>query len=145
MYVLAQHDLGISDLTETASLGFMAGILTMGGMAIAVVDAVGATDAFVRDATGPDRVEFGELVEYLVSLTGGRARVVRLPISTCAVLYRLASSLMPETILTTDELKGLSRNRLDSAEAPLGRIGLRAWLRDSVSTIGTRFLREPRR
>ena len=111
----------------------------------AVVEAVGATGTCVRDATGPDRVEFGELVEYLVSLTGGRARVVRLPISTCAALYRVASGVMRETILTSEELKGLSRNRLDSADAPRGRISLRAWLRDNVSTIGSRFLREPRR
>ena len=100
--------------------------------------------SFVRDAAGPDRIEFGELVDYLVSLTG-RTRVVRLPIPACALLYRLASGLMRETILTIDELKGLSRNRLDSAEEPLGRIGLRKWLRDNVSTIGSRFLREPRR
>ena len=113
--------------------------------AAALVDAVGATGTFVRDATGPDRVEFGELVEYLVSLTGGRARVVRLPISSCAVLYRLASSVMRETILTTDELKGLSRNRLDSLADPLGRTSLRAWLSDNASTIGRRFVREPAR
>ena len=116
--------------------------------AAAVVGAVGSTGTFVRDATGPARVEFGELVEYLVSRTGGRACVLRLPIWTCAALYRLASSLMRdmrETILTTDELKGLSRNRLDSVEVPLGRIDLRAWLRDNVLTIGSRFLREPRR
>ena len=111
----------------------------------AVVDAVGATGTFVRDATGPDRIEFGELVDYLASLTGGRARVVRLPIPACAVLYRLASGVMRETILTTDELKGLARNRLDSVEEPVGRIGLRAWLQDNVSMIGSRFLREPRR
>ena len=48
----------------------------------AVVDAVGATGTFVRDATGPDRIEFGELVDYLASLTGGRARVVR-PADSC--------------------------------------------------------------
>ena len=111
----------------------------------AVVDAVGSTRTFVRDATGPDRIEFGELFDYLVQLTGGRARVLRLPLPACAALYRVASSVMRETILTTDELKGLSRNRLDSVEEPIGRIGLRASLRDNVSTIGSRFLREPRR
>ena len=111
----------------------------------AVVDAVASTRTFVRDATGPDRIEFGELVDYLVQLTRGRARVLRLPLPACAALYRVASSVMRETILTTDELKGLSRNRLDSVEQPIGRIGLRAWLRDNVSTIGSRFLREPRR
>ena len=111
----------------------------------AVVDAVAATGTFVRDATGPDRIEFGELVDYLASLTGGRARVVRLPIPACAGLYRLASGVMRETILTTDELKGLARNRLDSVEAPVGRIALRAWLSENISAIGSRFVREPRR
>ena len=37
--------------------------------AAAVVDAVGATGTFVRDAIGPDRVEFGGLVESLVPLS----------------------------------------------------------------------------
>lgn len=109
------------------------------------VDAVRATGTFVRDATGPDRLEFGELVESLLSLTGGRARVVRLPISTCAVLSRLASSVMRETILTTDELKGLSRNRLDSLADPQGRTSLHAWLSGNASAIGRRFVREPAR
>ena len=111
----------------------------------AVVDAVGSTRTFVSDAAGPDRIEFGELVEFLVSLTGGRARVVRLPLPLCAVLYRVASGVMRETVLTTDELQGLARNRLDSLEEPLGRIGLPTWLRENISTIGSRFLREPGR
>ena len=113
--------------------------------ACTVVDAVAATGTFVRDATGPDRIEFGELVDYLASLTGGRAGVVRLPVPVCAVVYRLASGVMRETILTTDEVKALARNRLDSVEEPVGRISLREWLRENVSTIGSRFLREPRR
>ena len=41
----------------------------------AVVDAVGATGTFVRDATGPDRVEFGEIVSVPFSRRGsGPAR-----------------------------------------------------------------------
>ena len=111
----------------------------------AVVDAVGGVGNSVRDAAGPDRIEFGDLVRFVASLTGGRARVVRLPVFVCAILYRLAGVVMRETILTTDELKGLSRNRLDSREEPLGRIGLRAWLRDNASLIGSRFHREPPR
>ena len=110
-----------------------------------VVDAVGVDATFVRDATGPDRVEFGELVRYLASLTDGPARVARLPLPLCAALYRVASGLLGETVLTTDELKGLARNRLDSLEDPLGRIGLLAWIRENISTLGSRFLREPGR
>ena len=111
----------------------------------AIADAVASTDTFVRDATGPDRVEFGNLITYLVGLTGGRARVLRLPLAACTALYRVASTAMRETILTSDELKGLSRNRLDSVADPIGRIGLRAWLRDNIQTVGLRFLREPSR
>ena len=92
-----------------------------------------------------DRFEFGKLIEYVASLTGGRTRVVRLPIPACAVLYRLASSVMRETILTTDELKGLARNRLDSVADPVGRIALGSWLRDNMATIGSHFQREPQR
>ena len=110
-----------------------------------VAGAVVSADTFVRDATGPDRLEFGRLVDYLADLAGGRARVVRLPLRACAALYALASSVVRETILTADELRGLSRNRLDSLEAPLGRIGLLAWLRENVSRVGLRFVREPAR
>ena len=98
----------------------------------AVVEAAASTETYVRDATGPDRVEFGDLITDLVSFTGGRARVLRLPLAACAALYRGASTILRETILTTDELKALSRNRLDSTAPPMGRTELRAWLRDNV-------------
>ena len=52
---------------------------------------------------------------------------------------------MRETILTTDELKGLARNRLDSVADPVGRIALGSWLRDNMATIGSHFQREPQR
>ena len=38
------------------------------------MDAVGSTATFVQDTTGPDRFEFGKLIEYVASLTGGRTR-----------------------------------------------------------------------
>ena len=117
----------------------------VGDYAAAVADAVASGDILVRDVVGPDRVEFDDLVDFAARLTGGRARVVRLPLAACAALYRTASLAMRETILTSDELKGLSRNRLDSAAAPVGGTGLREWLRDHVDTVGLRFVREPAR
>ena len=113
----------------------------------AVADAVVSTGTFVRDVAGPDRMEFGALIGYidLQLAAGPETRVVRLPLPVCAALYRAASFVRRETILTTDELKGLSRNRLDSREDPVGRIGLRAWIREHRSTLGLRFLYEPAR
>lgn len=96
------------------------------------------------DACGPDRIEFGALIRHNGDLTGGRARPLRLPIRAWAPLYAGASRVMRETILATDELTDLSRNRLDSLEAPAGQTGLLAWLEEHASAIGRRFAREPR-
>ena len=111
----------------------------------AVVDAVKADGVSVRDAAGPDRVEFGSLVQDAAAATWSRVRVLRLPVSVCAGLYSAASFALSETILTRDELVGLSRNRLDSLEAPLGRTSLRGWLFDQGVNLGRRLCREPSR
>ena len=119
--------------------------LHVGDYATAVADAVRSRDSYVRDACGPDRVEFGDLVRLIASQVGGRARVAWFSLQACAALYRAASFVLRETILTRDELVGLSRNRLDSFEAPLGRVSLLAWLRSRGDGLGDRFVREPRR
>ena len=113
----------------------------------AVADGVVSNGTFVRDVAGPDRMEFGALIGHLDLVLEARptTRVVRLPLPVCAALYAGASAVLRETVLTTDELKGLARNRLDSTEDPVGRIGLRAWIRENASTLGQRFLREPSR
>lgn len=117
----------------------------VGDYAELIADAVASGDTYTRDACGPDRVEFGELIRTIARLCGGRARPVRLPLRACAPLYAAASRVIRETILTTDELIGLSRNRLDSLEPPAGPTSLLAWLEEHASEVGVRFAREPRR
>ena len=110
-----------------------------------VVEAVASRESWTRDAAGPDRIEFSAFVRLLARLTGGRGRAVRLPLLACRALYFAAAHLCGETILTADELRGLSRNRLDAAGPPLGTISLRAWLLEHAGTAGRRLAREPRR
>ena len=110
-----------------------------------VAEAVHSQETFVRDAAGPDRVEFAALVRHLSAVMGSRTRLVSLPLPVCHLLYAAASRVMGETILTLDELKGLSRNRLDSREDPAGSISLLAYVAANAGTLGRRFLREPRR
>lgn len=110
-----------------------------------VVEAVASRESWVRDATGPDRIEFGAFIRLLAGLTGGWGRPVRLPLLVCRALYAIASRLCRETILTPDELRGLSRNRLDSTDPPLGTTSLRAWLEEHARTAGRRLAREPGR
>ena len=110
-----------------------------------VVEAAIRTDSFVQDATGPDRLEFEDLVRHMARITQTRIRVVRLPLALCHLLYSAASHVMRETILTLDELKGLSRNRLDSQQPPTGTTSLIAWLEANAGEAGKRFIREPKR
>lgn len=110
-----------------------------------VVSALASSEIQTRDVTGPDRIEFGELVRLISEVTGGRGRALRLPLPVCRALFAVASQVCRETILTADELRGLSRNRLDSSESPLGTISLTTWLRDNAPEIGQRFAREPKR
>ena len=110
-----------------------------------VVEALLSGDSWTRDAAGPDRIEFGALVRLIAALSAGRGRPVRLPLPVCRALYYAASRACRETILTADELRGLSRNRLDSEAPPLGATSLLAWLREHGTVAGLRFDREPRR
>ena len=110
-----------------------------------VAAALASRDSWTRDATGPDRIEFGELIRLVATLTAARARAVRLPLPLCRVLYAVASRSIRETILTPDELRGLSRNLLDSAEPALGTTSLKTWLHEHAAEVGRRFAREPRR
>ena len=110
-----------------------------------VAAALVSRETWTRDATGPDRVEFGELIRRVARLVGGRARPVRLPLGVCRALYAAAGRVMGETILTADELRGLSRNLLDSREEPLGKTSLLDWLGERGGTVGARLAREPRR
>ena len=110
-----------------------------------VANAAESPDTYTRDICGPDRPEFGDLIRHVSNRLGTRTRVLRLPIIVCQAMYHAASIVKRETILTLDELKGLSRNRLDSLEEPQGTTSLLSWLHDNASTLGARFLREPKR
>lgn len=110
-----------------------------------VANACRAIETFTQDATGPDRLEFQDLIRRIARIIGSRTRIIRLPLAACHFLYGAASHLMRETILTLDELKGLSRNRLDSQASPSGSVRLTDWIEENAETIGRRFLREPRR
>ena len=109
----------------------------------AVADAVQSDLTYVQDAAGPDRVELVSLLHFAVLLVGGRLRPVRLSVPACVRVYRWASAVLRETVLSADEVVALSRNRLDSVEPPVGRIPLRIWLRDHVDSQGLRLFREP--
>ena len=78
-------------------------------------------------------------------MVGGPGCPIRLPLPICQGLYAAASRVFGETVLTTDELKGLSRNLLDSTKDPIGTTSLRTWLVENAADVGRRLAREPKR
>lgn len=133
------------DGAEALHCGYWVRPIHLEDYAAAVVAALEASDSWTRDATGPDRIEFGDLIRLLASITGGGGRPARLPLALCHLAYAATSRASAETILTVDELKGLSRNLLDSTAPPMGQTSLLTWLRAHAHEIGARFVREPPR
>ena len=117
----------------------------VGDYARAVAAAVAADRSYIVDATGPDRVEFVQLLHAVGEAVGRRPRIAWLPPRLCAAAYRVGSALLGETVLTADELTALSRNRLDSLADPLGTVSLLSWIRASRRDLGRRLIREPAR
>ena len=89
-----------------------------------VVAAAASSESYTIDAVGPDRPEFGELIREVAEAAGGRAKALRLPIKACRLSYAVAGRMLGETVLSDDELTGLSRNRLDSKAVSTGGTSL---------------------
>ena len=101
--------------------------------------------SYTIDAVGPDRPDFGDLIGEVAAACGSRARAVRVPMTACRAGYAVASRILGETILSNDELTGLSRNRLDSEAESTGWSSLLTWIRMSNRDLGRRLRREPKR
>ena len=110
-----------------------------------VVEAATSSDDCTIDAVGPDRPDFGDLVGEVAEAVGSRAKAVRLPMKACRLSYAVAGRMLGETVLSGDELTGLSRNRLDSNAESTGSTSLVDWVRASGQELGRRFRREPSR
>ncbi len=107
-----------------------------------VVEAVASSDDYTIDAVGPDRPEFGDLVREVAEAAGGRAKALRLPMKACRLSYAVAGRILEETVLSDDELTGLSRNCRASRAESTGSTSLLDWTRTTHQELGRRFRRE---
>lgn len=103
---------------------------------------VDAPDGATIDAAGPETLTFRELVELVRGATGSRCAVVRGPRSVGLGLIRVGGLLLRDTVVTSDELEGLSRSLLATEGPPRGTDSLRAWLADCGSLLGRSYVSE---
>ena len=91
-----------------------------GDLAAQAVDAGSRTDSFVKDAAGPEKFAFEELLRLLASGVNARVRLVHTPPSLGFALTRLVGLLLRDVVLTRDEVDGLMTGLLTSDSVPTG-------------------------
>lgn len=99
-------------------------------------------DDLTWDAAGPEVLSFRELVEAIREATGSRARLVHLPGSVALAAAAVLGRAVGDTLLTREELEGLSSGLLVSRELPRGTAHFTDWLAEAGSWLGRRYLSE---
>lgn len=94
------------------------------------------------DAAGPEILSFNEMVEAIRASTGSRARLVHVPGAVALVAAAVLGRVVDDTLLTSEELEGLSGGLLVSRELPRGTARFTDWLEASGSWLGRRYLSE---
>ena len=111
-------------------------------LASLAVDAAKGEDKAVIDAVGPERYSYEGLVRLVAAAVGRRPWLLKLPAEAALGLSRVLGLLLRDTMLTRDEVKGLTANLLVSNQPPLGTASLRAWLREHTDTLGRHYASE---
>lgn len=94
------------------------------------------------DAAGPEILSFNEMVEAIRASTGSRARLVHVPGTVALVAAAVLGRVVDDTLLTREELEGLSGGLLVSRELPRGTARFTDWLAANGSWLGRRYLSE---
>ncbi|MHB8958118.1 MAG: SDR family oxidoreductase [Candidatus Limnocylindrales bacterium] len=94
------------------------------------------------DAAGPEILSFNEMVEAIRASTGSRARLVHVPGAVALAAAAVLGRIVDDTLLTHEELEGLSGGLLVSRELPRGTARFTDWLEANGSWLGRRYLSE---
>jgi uncharacterized protein YbjT (DUF2867 family) len=103
---------------------------------------VDAPDGATIDAAGSETLTFRRLVELIRDVTGSRCSIVTGPRNVGLGLIRVAGLVLRDTVVTRDELEGLSRSLLTTAGAPTGMESFRGWLTERGSMLGRSYVSE---
>ena len=114
-------------------------------LAALAVEAAARDDRAVTDAVGPERYGYRDLVRLIADAVGKRPRLLNVPGEAALWMSRGVGALVRDTMLTRDEVKGLTAGLLTSNETPLGRTSLREWVRENAASLGRRYASETAR
>ena len=106
------------------------------------VEAAAGEESVVMDAVGPERYSYEGLVRLIAEAVGKRPRLLKLPADMALGMSRGLGMLLRDTMLTRDEVKGLTASLLVSDEPPLGTVSLREWARENAGSLGRKYASE---
>ena len=111
-------------------------------LASLAVDAAKGEGQTVMDAVGPERYSYEGLVRLVADALGKRPWLLKLPADAALALSQVLGLLLRDTMLTRDEVRGLTSNLLVSDEPPRGTASLRTWLQEHADALGRRYASE---
>jgi NADH dehydrogenase len=94
------------------------------------------------DAAGPETYTFDELVRLVRSAVGGRARIVRAPVTVALGLARVVGAARRDVVLTREETLGLMDSLLVSRDPPTASDSFRDWVEANGDQLGRRYVSE---
>jgi NADH dehydrogenase len=106
------------------------------------IDAASTPSGTIVNATGPETMEFRELVEMIRATTGARALVTKVPPRLALVGTQVIGLGVRDVVLTWEEIEGLTAGLLACEGPPSGTIRFGQWLRSSRESVGHRYASE---
>ena len=94
------------------------------------------------DAAGPDVFEFNDFVALIKEAVGGRAPLVRLPVSLAVPLARAGGLVVRDIPLTRQEVAGLEAGLLISSEPAAGSRTLSSFVFENADRLGRTYVSE---
>ena len=111
-------------------------------LAALAVEAAKGEGREVIDAVGPERYSYEGLVRLIADALGKRPRLLKLPSDMVWGMSHALGALLRDTILTRDEVKGLTASLLVSHDPPLGAASLREWVYENAPLLGRKYASE---
>ncbi|MGH8982001.1 MAG: SDR family oxidoreductase [Acidimicrobiales bacterium] len=96
----------------------------------------------VRDAVGPDRPTFLDLVMRIRAAVRSRARIVRVPGVVVPPLSATVSLFLHDVLLTRDEYRAMAEGLADTDGPPTGTISLLDWVGEHGEALGRAYANE---
>jgi NADH dehydrogenase len=96
----------------------------------------------VTDAVGPERPSFVELVMRIRDVVGSRARLVRVPGCSVALMSRVLGLALHDVLLTADEYGAMAAGLADTNGPATGPTAISTWLAQHGETLGLHYANE---